>query len=186
MSVLSTILTGAGSIATGGLTGGLFSLIGLGVKSWANFKELKEQNRHKEEILKLTNQNLELESKYQLEIKDREIEGKIISGELGVIKEGYRTDAAESTALAKIGGWLAKFGLVYKVTVRPTLAYFTTIFITFIFFKVYILVGGLESLPANDLLEIFKGLITTITGFWTAVGMYYFFNRPIYTRKDNK
>jgi Na+/glutamate symporter len=182
MSILSTVLTGAGSIATGGVVGGLFSLIGLGVKSWANIKEQKEQNRHKEEILKLTNQNLELESKYQLKIKDKEIDGKMITGELGIIKEGYRADASESAALAKIGGSLSKFGLSYKATVRPTLAYFTTIFITYIFYKVYILVGGLKSLPVEDLISIFKGLISTITGFWTAVGMYYFFNRPI--RKD--
>ncbi len=182
----SSILSLGSSVATGGLAGGIFSILGLAVKSWTNYKELKEQNRHKERILELTNENLELEAKYRIEEKDLEIKEEYIKGELEVIKQGYKTDAIESSALAKIGGFFGKAALFYKATVRPTLSYLTTIFIMFVFYKIYVLIGGLEALDKKELLDIFKGLISTITGFWTAVGMYYFFNRPIYTEREAK
>lgn len=175
----SSILTGIGSVATGGIAGGLFSLIGLGIKSWANYKEQKEQNRHQEEMLEISRKAAAEEAKYRLQIADKEIESHLVEGKLDIIEQGYKTDAAESKALSTVGGVLAKIGLFYKATVRPTLAYATTVFIIVLFYKISKLVGGLNSLDSKTLIDIYKGLISSITGFWTAVGMYYFFNRPI-------
>jgi len=187
---LANILSFGGSIASGGILGGLASLIGLGIKSWANYKEQKEEHRHKEEIIKLSMQATKVEAEARVKIADKEIDKEIAKADGEIQKMTYQSDTEITKALMQDftgygkhkGFWLAflqETMLLFKASVRPTLAYFTTVYAIVIFYKLYTLLGGLESIPTNQLMDIFKELLATFSFAFISVINWYFYSRPV-------
>jgi hypothetical protein len=165
-------------IASGVATGGVTSVLGAGLGmlgGWLAKKEARKMKEmelsHEKEMASLDLETLRLEQDHALQVAEKKIdlaetEGKIAieEGELSAFKETIKQQG-------QMTGHIFFDGL--KSAIRPLLTIILLIQLAYLQYQIGGLIGGLESLPQEQLIVLYLRIIeaiiflaTTALGWW--------------------
>ena len=191
------LLGAIGSIFSGGLTG----LIGVGIKAYSQYKMRQLEYKHEEALHKYTMEQLKLEKEIALAIKDKEIEEKTVETNAEVLKGSYAHDMAiqfdrdysKYARYGKVGKFIAFiFEFIelcmkaIRASVRPLTTYYFEAFFAYIFIKIWIMVGGLNSLPSSDVMQLFNKFLDWMLYCGTTVILWWFGGRFLEINKGGR
>lgn len=163
-------------------SGGAGAVVGL-VGNWLTKREERKtkiiDNEHDEKMQRLSLQELALEQKHEMAMVDKTID--LAEAEGAITLDGKELDAF--TASQKDGG---KWMDVAKAIIRPFLTVYTVGLTTVIFFIVNKLVGGLEALPQEQLLEIFLYIIMQVIFLTVMSFSWWFASRQASSRRPTR
>lgn len=155
MGFLIDLISSAGFGSIIGLAGGLFT-------KWMEHKSIQEKNNHEINMMN-ARKNLMVETA-KIGMETAEVAGKLAIEQV----EAKAFEVSQKTS---------GFGKSVKAIMRPiiivTLGYFTWDIYT----TVDTMVGGLDSLPSDDLINIYKIIILSILSLFTMGVSWYFAQR---------
>ena len=155
-------------------TGGAGSIVGVAGGLLTKYEERKRQkidNEHKEAMRDKDIEELKLEYAQQEKMADKKLELAEVEGAIEIDKK--QLDAfAESM---KDGGGHMDLA---KSLMRPIITVYLLIATTFILRYLWKLVGGLEAIPAEQLMELFKYIIYQVVFLSVVSVTWWFAARP--------
>ena len=155
MNFLLDIFSSAGFGSIIGLAGGAFT-------KWMEHKSIQTGNAHE---LNMMNARRDL----MIETAKVEQETAKVVGELAIEKlEAKAFETSQKTS---------ELGATTKAFVRPALLFLLMYFTWDIYTQVEDMVGGLDSLPENDLIEIFRIIVLSVISLFTMGVSWYFAQR---------
>ena len=174
--MLETILSLAGSAAGGGILG----VAGNWLKSRGERKLIKMQNEHAVSMRKLDQGEMRLEAELALQQIEATNKGKLALANV----EAQRAFDVAATELQKQsynadkatygGGWVDKI----RGLMRPTITVFLLIVTTYIAVTLTGILGGLDSLPSDELFNLYITIINAIVFLTTTAVTWWFGTRP--------
>lgn len=169
--MLETLL---GILASGG-TGAIVGLIGSFAIKWLDLKVLKEKLTVEVKMAEIRTRELELEQSHALALADKEIDKAEVEGKITL-------DVAEMQAFAESQKAQAiRYGGVVdsiRGLMRPVITLFLLIASTWILYRVWQMVGGLQALDQDELLALFKSQIDAMTFLTMTAVTWWFGSRP--------
>lgn len=169
--MLETLL---GILASGG-TGAIVGLIGSIAIKWLDLKVLKEKLTVEVKMAEIRTRELELEQSHALALADKEIDKAEVEGKITL-------DVAEMQAFAESQKAQAiRYGGVVdsiRGLMRPVITLFLLIASTWILYRVWQMVGGLQALDQDELLALFKSQIDAMTFLTMTAVTWWFGSRP--------
>jgi len=163
------IMSSGGVGAIVGVLGGFLTKI-----QEAKLEKIRHKNR--KDMRELDLKELMLEQKQQVLMIDKNIDLAEAEGNLKVDLE----EAVGFSFSQKDGGsWMD----IAKSLMRPVLTLYIIAFSTYIFYVIHQRLGGFESLPVDDLMEIYKHIIMQVI-FLSVLGFsWWFAARPSSSRR---
>ena len=160
-------------------SGGMGAIIGL-AGSWMT----KREDRKKAELdlereLKvgeLRLKELEAESNHELAMADKAMERAEVEGNIAIESEEIAAFAESLKSQAKSTGII--FVDAVRGLMRPTITVFLLGLSTWMAIAVHKLVGGLDSLPANELFALYKLIIMQVIFLTVTAVTWWFGSRP--------
>lgn len=159
--MLETIL----EIGTSGLFGGILGVIGNFVTRREERKTLELTFKNQERMAEITAANKREEIKLEGEMKEKEVDAEsfFMSQKYGNTKTGW-------------GGAILSI-------VRPLLTVYLCAITTYIGYEATRIVGGIDALPANEVLAIYKEIISTALMLTTMSVSWWFGARSSHNKK---
>ena len=178
-----------GTIFSGGVTG----IIGSISSAIANYKLKKLEYQHRERMEEISIQQMKLETERDIKISELEIERETREAISQERMESYKTDRAtyiSPDTLEKLGffGKIISFllGLVdfARGMIRPGSTAFFEIYMFFVWWTLYNMIKGFESLPKEKIIDLFYMVTmlllyvgsTTVSWWFGSRGVEKFFN----------
>jgi len=155
MSFIFDLISSAGFGSIIGLAGGVFT-------KYMEQKAIRESNRH-ELAMMGARKDLMIETA-KLEMETAELVGKLAVDKI----EAKAFETSQKTS---------QLGNTIKAFVRPILLFTLGYFTWDIYNKIDTMVKGLDSLPTNDLLAIYKIVVLSIISLFTLGYSWYFAQR---------
>jgi len=149
--MLETILTLFGSPVLGGLLGSVTSYFTR--KEERRFRQMELDHELRIEDTRSRNRIEEAEISGKLKVEDQEV-------------KAFRESQKSSD-----------LGQTIRACVRPLLLAYLCVIVTYIALQINTVLGGLEVLPFEELVSIYKELIATVLFMFTTSGTWYFGTR---------
>jgi hypothetical protein len=164
---------------------GLFSSSGLGaivgaVGSWLNKREeranLKLQFEHEQAMTELSIREVTLTQSHELQLADKQIQRAQAEGDIAAELSELQTFGESVKSGAKNTGIM--FVDAVRGLMRPLITVYLLIVSSYIAYQVSALVGGVESLSADELYDMYRDVISQLIFLTTVAVTWWFGTRP--------
>lgn len=163
-------------------SGGLGAIVGV-LGSYMTKREERKQkildNEHALKMGDLQLRELEMEQKQQVLMVDKNID-------LAEAEGNIQLDAAEIQAFTESQKGGGKWMDIAKSLMRPVITIFLLIVSAIVLYKVGAKVNGLESIPEEELMELYQYIINQVIFLTVTAVTWWFAARPSSTRRTTR
>lgn len=160
--------------STSGL-GAIVGLVGSFLTKVEDRKLKKLTFEHDERMAKIRTDELRLEGEQKIQLA--ETEGEIASD---IERQKSFTESLKEQSML----YGIRFVDAVRGLMRPVITIFLLIVSSWLAVNVYHLAGGLQSMPENDVIDLFREIVTQILFLTTTAVTWWFGSRPSSKRKD--
>lgn len=178
---MSIFADAIGAILTGGATG----IAGAGLQFLGNYFKDKQDKKHQLEMRKLEMDSMKLEADLALSKSQQEAEATMALAEQHAFEKSFDNDRATYTPANGVdprATWFLVCIDFIRGLVRPLITLWFVYLLADLQAQVFRLTGGLETLPATALEQLFNNIILTILYIATTVILWWFGSRPQKTK----
>ena len=161
--------------ASSGL-GSIVGAVGAYFTRKAELAKIKEQNEFQLKTRQLDIQEASSERNHELQLADKQMQRAKVEGDVAeqfVEAEAFKESVAQ--AGKKWGIWFVD---AVKGLMRPTITVYLLVNTTIITMSVASLTGGLESLPSEELVDLYRTIILQVVGLTALAVSWWFGSRP--------
>jgi hypothetical protein len=169
-----------GAILSGGATG----IFGAGLQFVGNYFKDKQDKKHQVEMRKIDMDSMKLEAELKLSVAQQEAEASMALAEQHAFEKSFDNDRATYTPAnvdPRATWFLVSIDFI-RGLVRPLITLWFVYLLADLQAQVFKLTGGLQTLPATALEELFNNIILTILYIATTVILWWFGSRPQKTK----
>lgn len=170
-SMIGTLI----DILSAGGTGAIVGLVGSIAVKWLDLKVLREKLTVEVKMAEIRTRELELEQAHALALADKEIDKAEVEGKIALdVAEMNAFAESQKEASVRYGGFVDQI----RGLMRPIITVFLLAASTWILYRVWQMVGGLESLNERELLDLFRDQINAMSFLTMTAVTWWFGSRP--------
>lgn len=169
--MLETIL----SIMSSGGIGAVVGLVGSFATKFVEYKVLARKLQYEKEMAEIRTKELQLEHEHAIALADKSIELAETEGNIAADVASFDAfKEAQKELTVKYGTWVDKL----RGTIRPIITIFLLTTSTVLMYKVWIMIGGLESYDEKQLFALFDRLVDAAIFLTMTSVTWWFGTRP--------
>ncbi len=160
--------------------GGALGVLGNFLKSKSEIKIKQLDHEHEKEIKTIDIRAAESDARIKLQLQSLKNSGDIAAAELAAARDQIAADSAivkssHDMDAAKYGGGFVDFA---RGIMRPFITIYLLVIMSYIGYELNLLVGGMDSMGAENLFTIYRDLINSIVFLATTAVTWWFGSRP--------